>query len=504
MTDEHLDLVFDDVHTLNPGIDWYNDTLYYTIPARVNVTKLKGRGKEKVETPGFDTITIVITSKRTVFRFTEDSLYKRGFAYPTTFTAQDEPRWQPEDWRDWITEGPVRTISPHAIYATVREVFTEHIEYQHDIHYDLATMYVLASYVFPIWEALPYIHFNGTRASGKSQNLRIFEALAFNTSIASNMTEAALFRTAAGNPGLMCLDEAETFDSDRGKELKLILNAGYKRNGNVRRTERGPNDVFRPIDYHVYGPKILASINSLEPVLGSRCIVIPMLPTIRHNIPTFKTNNPRWQTIRNDLYIWALQNAHKVAVATEACETHKIAIPDSIRNRDWELATVFYSLATYFENDDLLAALNDYFTSQINRRRKEADNERQIFYLRILPRALQSIQPHDGNFYPYSEIFETAKQYMSTDEAENTKSRSLGRYLKPLLGGEVETKRIPGGKGQAIRLDEEAIRAQFKRRDLEPYPEDVDWLAGKTSYQQTPNTVWGRDPNLDDILGGVA
>ena len=96
----------------------------------------------------------------------------------------------------------------------------------------------------------------------------------------------------AGNPGLLCIDEAERFDNEKGSELRTILLGGYKAGNQAVRAERTTGGAFMNKRYETYGPKALGSINPLDPTLGSRTVVITMKPATRR-IATFPFDSGR-------------------------------------------------------------------------------------------------------------------------------------------------------------------------------------------------------------------
>src|SRR6476646_4557353 len=95
-------------------------------------------------------------------------------------------------------------------------------------------------------------------------------------------------------------------------------------------------DRYTPVEYDVFGPKALASINPLEPVIASRCIVIGMRPAIRE-LPDFEMNSPQWQAMRDRLYVWALSNAQDLAALAAQWRAEKKArLAPRLIGRAWE------------------------------------------------------------------------------------------------------------------------------------------------------------------------
>lgn len=116
----------------------------------------------------------------------------------------------------------------------------------------------------------------------------------------------------AGNPGLLCIDEAESFDNEKGSELRTILLGGYKAGNQAVRAERTTGGAFMNKRYETYGPKALGSINPLDPTLGSRTVVISMKPATRR-IATFPFDSDEWSEMRNQLYLFAMHHTGNIS-----------------------------------------------------------------------------------------------------------------------------------------------------------------------------------------------
>lgn len=477
-----LGLHFDETPTLRPSTDFQNGHLYITVPVQHDKTATVGKGKAAKEVTRQVWNSLAICDDGSFFLYDEDNVRDAGFRYPGTVTQPTVQRWHPRDMQEWMLawnkDGP-ETVSPAELYDEIRGVYRDYVEYPEDIYYDLVPLYVMSSYVFRLFRATGYIHFNGTAASGKSQNLRVLSALALNPVWSSNLSPATLFRAVAGSPGVICVDEAESFDSEKGAELRQLLLSGYADGATAGRTEKGENDRFQTVYYETYSPKVIASINPLDPVLGSRCVVVPMAPAIRP-IPEFDPSSERWAAIRNRCYRWALEHGQDLATLrnTWDLERRERIAPD-IKSRAWEIAQAYLILAEHVGGmplvERVVAFFNDYFARQA-KSREEAD--RQYMLLKALPRVMAEKAPHPGGFYSIHDIHELVSGYLESDVREYYKTKSVSRHLTVL--GFKERKTVKGGT--LVRLDEAQVRTEFEKRHVTPFDEDIDWLAGTRSY----------------------
>jgi hypothetical protein len=178
----------------------------------------------------------------------------------------------------------------------------------------MLTTWVMLTYIFPVFDAVPYLAVGGPAGSGKS---RVFELLAqvvlrpLNT---SNVSNPALFRSLHAFGGVALLDEAERLRESRSPEVAELLSSllsGYKRDGCATRCEAAGDGQFVMRHFNVFGPKALACINELPPTLATRCLAVPMFrsppgspkPKLR-----VEADAQRWQSLRDALHILAVEH----------------------------------------------------------------------------------------------------------------------------------------------------------------------------------------------------
>lgn len=466
--------------TLSPGMDFRDGVLYLTIPITRTVQKQIGKGKSAYAIEVQEPATACITSDKEWFPFDLENLTNRGFRFPSTFVMPTDANWSPEAAEKFLT---AQTEPPDVfdLYTKIRNIYETYIEFADELMYDLVTTFVMYTYVYKLFSTTGYLHFNGTAASGKSQNLRILKALAFNCNWASSMSASSLYRTVAGNPGTICIDEAESFDGERGEELRRILNAGYLDGSKVSRTGRDGDANFTQEQFDTFSPKVIASINPLDNVIGSRCIIVAMRPAIRR-IGEFNHDDIRWSQLRDQLYLFAMHHARPIAEHVELWNTtirHEKA-PDLV-GRQWQVTQQFIVLADYIAGDQLAVPFISFFNEYYKAQQASQDaTDKTRLLLMSLPRLMQQHDPWSGNFYPLKQVHEVLLGYVDEDQREYLKTRTVTKYLD-VLG--FKTKK-PRSGGVHIQIPEEQVREAFKQRRVEPFPDDTEWLAGTVDYQR--------------------
>jgi len=471
-------------------MDFRNGVAYYTIPLKRNLIKIP-KGKDAQPIAYRELQTYVVPSEGKGFWYDADDLELQGFIPIETVYQERESRWSLGSAKSFL-DGKAPTVPTKEMFREVRNIYTTYVEYADEMYYDVMSLYLMYTYVFRLFESTGYIHFNGTMASGKSRNLSILNALAFGSVWASSMSAASLYRKLAGSPGTTLLDESEGFEGERGEDLRRVLNAGYKDGAKAVRTEKvGKLERYMPVEYDVFGPKALASINPMEAVIQSRCLIVAMRPAIRE-LPEFETKGDHWAPVRDRLYLWAMENAKAIGELAREWrkEKHERMAP-KLMGRSWETTGQLVILADYVGGETLAALLieflNTYFTKQ-----QDVLNatDRLRTTMRCLPRVLATKQPHPTHLYSLKDIHEVIVSFMDEDSTEYFKTKHASKNLETL----GFTKRIRASGGMRVPLEEEAVRAEFRQRRVEPFDEDVDWLEGKVSYQgQTSEPWWDSD-----------
>jgi len=459
---------------LNPGMDYQNDKLWFTYPGTRMVMKKKGKGKDAPEVPVVETHTVCLNSEQDNFIYNEEELLRRGYRMPPSFMVSSN---------GWTSDMPYEYAAGNSkppdafdLYMRIRSIYTKYIEFAEEVMYDIITSWVMASYVYQVFDSFAYLHFNGTAQSGKSQNLRILSAIGFNAQWTTSMTAASLYRGIQSNPGIICIDEAESFRDEKGQGIRTILRNGYKKGMDVKRMHNNSDGTYEEHAFNTYGPKALASINAMDDTTSQRAIVVGMRPAYR-DIPYFDQDHDDWTKLKDELYLFALSNAS--LVHTEWMRWNTEVDRGNIRNRAWEVSACIVTMAHYIHGDagskPIMEWLEEYFEQQ---RAAQDANDLIRTLATVLPSVLQGTSRDDW-WYPLSDIRDKLLEVLDEDVSDKINTRSIQRWLKPL--GIQKVRKGHGGK--QIQLIEEDIRDIITDRRIEPMPEDVAWLAGTEDYQ---------------------
>lgn len=204
-----------------------------------------------------------------------------------------EVRWRPSGGPHSVESVVRQTVGPVDLawlHDQLRGCFARYIWMRDPRLLDLLACFTLTTYVFDLWDAVPYLHLWGMRETAKSNVANLLVELAFNAVSATNQTPAVVFRTAHATRGLRIFEEAESLSDPKPnspqEDLRLLANAGYKRGAKAQRMEK-IGERMDVKSYDAYGPKVFASIEALENVLASRCIKVHMVRASASDLAQF-------------------------------------------------------------------------------------------------------------------------------------------------------------------------------------------------------------------------
>jgi hypothetical protein len=152
----------------------------------------------------------------------------------------------------------------------------------------IASYYVLLSWVHDAFGELSYLRLRGDYGTGKTRALHTIGSLCYRPFFASGAsTVSPIFHTLDSFGGTLVLDEADLPYSDAKADLVKILNNGTAKGMPVLRTIQNRYKEFNPYAFKVYGPKLIATRELFEDIaLESRFFTEETYSrTLRPDIP---------------------------------------------------------------------------------------------------------------------------------------------------------------------------------------------------------------------------
>ncbi len=204
------------------------------------------------------------------------------------------------------------------VVADVRSYIARYVDLS-DGFLDIATHYVLLSWIYDAFAELPYLRFMGRWGSGKTRGLITIGSICYKPFFASGAsTVSPIFHILDGFGGTLVLDEADLRFSDATADLTKILNNGNVRGLPVLRTMQSKDGELSPRAFRVFGPKLIAMREPFQDeALESRFLTEETgMRSVRADIPISlpARQQKEAEVLRNRLLGWRLRDRHKVAI----------------------------------------------------------------------------------------------------------------------------------------------------------------------------------------------
>jgi hypothetical protein len=255
------------------------------------------------------------------------ALGQMGSNYPTcSMTKEIGPYWKPSVPKPDVDhfalnrvssnfEGAVSLLNIKDLYINIVYTFTESVYFTDKRYAQICALYCFMTHVFPMFEAIPYLHLVGPKGSGKTQLLSIFKRLTAKPYLTAVMSPSSLFRIVEQQMPTLIMDEKDGMATEKelDPDIRALHNSGYNVNGLVTRTEPIPGTgQFKIVSFSCFSPKIYAGTKKLYDILASRCIPIrtkPVPPEEWGNLKLVSVLDKRGgkaQSYQNQLIVWSM------------------------------------------------------------------------------------------------------------------------------------------------------------------------------------------------------
>jgi len=318
-------------------------------------------------------------------------------------------RWPQEGICEFLFDKP--SVDPVKLFDDIVDIFKDYIYFDKDEIYPLLALWIMGTYLFPLFPAYPFFLLNGPFASGKSRTTKLASYLCFNSCLLTSPNEAVIYRYVDTYRSSLFFDNAEWLSRTKYTRLTDTLNSSYKKGTKVPRlagSKKGP-----PTEFEIYSPKMFNNTTGAETVLASRSIIVNQIRAsksvkIKKNEPTGE--EPIWEDLRNRLYLFMFRYWKQVERLIPKQNIAEIA------GRDHELFVGILSIAQLL---DKLAGSKKLHKTILDFAIKQAD-ERKNEYLAHHPealvmQALLSIVEKDG-WYSVYKISKELQKYHLKDE----------------------------------------------------------------------------------------
>ncbi len=309
----------------------------------------------------------------------------------------EPPGWSARARSQWLSAA--EPVNPARLFRDLCERFAYYLDFAPESAPGTTAtlaLWTMFSYLYPAWDAVPYLSVGGPVGSGKTRVLEVLQQLVFRPTKSENVTAPTLFRTLNAHGGVMLFDEAERLrqSTPDQQEILSVFLSGYKRGGCATRLE-AVADKFRLVKFGVYGPKALACIAGLPPTLTSRCIPIMMFrsPSTSEKPKRRIDADPAgWQALRDDLHAFALERGGDLSRFVG----QRDVVPAGITGRNYELWQPLLALAGWLQRsgaESLLPLMQQHAGVSVAGAKDDTVPEADELLLEVLAERTRSVNP---------------------------------------------------------------------------------------------------------------
>src|SRR5208337_1638062 len=240
-----------------------------------------------------------------------------------------------------------------ALVAEIRQFIHRYVDVS-PLFEEIASYYVLFTWVYDAFNELPYLRLRGDTGTGKTRFLLTAGSLCYKPIYASGAsTVSPLFRILDSVRGTLIIDEGDFRFSDEKAEIVKILNNGNARGFPVLRSESVNSREFSPRAYAVFGPKLVSTRGFFQDrALESRCLTEETGgQRLRDDIPLNLTAEYQREAlaIRNKLLMFRIRNFGRRAIDATLVD----------RSIEPRLSQIFVPLLSVIEDAEARRALRD-------------------------------------------------------------------------------------------------------------------------------------------------
>lgn len=233
----------------------------------------------------------------------------KEFGLIPTHEEEIDTRLNINTYADYIENG--KTVKASLLFVRIKDFLKKFIVVLEDFYYVLVS-YILMTYIYVLFQVIPYLWLNGERGTGKSTIMKLLNKLCFNPLYCSNITPANIFRQIDNDGSTIILDEFEKMYGEDKQEIIKLLNQGFNKDAVVSRCVGQNNQVKK---FRSFSPKIMGGISNIDDVLFERCIKYTTEKVKGVKITKFRETKEQKEEIDNivqDLYIFGYTYAEKI------------------------------------------------------------------------------------------------------------------------------------------------------------------------------------------------
>ena len=218
-------------------------------------------------------------------------------------------------------------VDGNKLFNSLRKLVEEYLHFPDSVLYSFLSVYMTATYLYSVFSHFGYFFaYSKKPRCGKTRILELASHLGFESSKPINAPTPASVRELAVAGRTLQLDTLERWKNKESfSDVMDYLDAGFRNGGTATKMIPTGNDGWANQEFPVYAPYFLAGINkhSLTATALDRSFDIQMYAKSarekKESYSYFKCEE-KCKCLREDLYLWALQNAENVVDLYESNE----------------------------------------------------------------------------------------------------------------------------------------------------------------------------------------
>lgn len=355
---------------------------------------------------------------------------------------------------------------------------------------DIASYYVLLTWLFDRLDTITYLGIYGEYGTGKTRAAKTIGTLCYKSAMVSgSLTTAPIYRILEQSRGTLILNEFDFDNSDFNNELIKILNNGYEQGMHVLRTNKDSGKVEC---FDAFSPKIFTYRKKKKDLaFESRLITINIAETHRDDIPTVlpKYFETEAQVLRNKLLLFRFHN-YRSSVSVDS------SLFKGIERRIQQTLYPLFSVVADLDFQRQLINFARNMQEQVTQDRGLSWEADAFQSLLDLIKSKKSISVGDfANALTANQVFGEGV----------VNSRKAGSIVRTNL--KLQTDRCTAGenKGQrVIVIDRERIVTMCQKFGIEiPAEPSLQSLPSLTSYQESEHSEGGEQSEGSELLNNV-
>jgi hypothetical protein len=350
------------------------------------------------------------------------------------------------------------------LWEDIKGYIYAHVDFPDARLYDVATGWVFTSWLREASNISPYFRLYGVRNCGKTRCLEVFQHLSYRGVLTPSVSEAALYRLIQDYKVSYLLDESEIYSTETKQAVQNVLNSGYRRGQLVLRCESAEDGSIIVEGFDVFGPKAIASTETLKTTLESRCIPVTMERATRHL--NFVVNAAEANQLRSRLLLWRFRRIADLDAISEDSEGGEASegalggVPPGFHSvKDSRIVEIFSSLFTLAVGEEARANILSYALNVYEETMEEDATGAEAQIIAAIKRTHPNLE--SGKFST-----KEASDYFNGDkpEPERWRTSSIGRLIKKLG---FKPRRMTGGRSGWI-YDADRVDRLSERYDTPP------------------------------------